>query len=91
MLTTKLPYLCQHYSRSPICIPFQIFSNLIKIIENEDFFPEDVQDVQWGKINEMLGSQDKNVWIEGDATWTQSHAFISIPYSWPPKKVAHSH
>jgi hypothetical protein len=66
------------------------FSQLIRIVGNQEFRPEDVQNTSWNKIDNILGqndfdhsgqSTDRNEdWIDEDAGWHKTPITISVPF-----------
>ena len=56
------------------------FNELVRIVGHHDFRPADIQDVQWGHIDKVFGSQDEDVWIEDDSKWTHTPVTISVPF-----------
>jgi hypothetical protein len=60
----------------------QDFKNLIDIVGNNSFRPEDVCATPWEKINKALASNDyeKEAWIDETAGWNRSSVTISVPF-----------
>ena len=57
------------------------FRELVDIIGDPDFRPEDIRNINWDQINGELGTNDSDgEWLEEDAGWTQSQVTISVPY-----------
>jgi len=56
------------------------FDRLMGIVGSPDFKPTDIRDVNWHKINNVLGSEDEWEWMDGDAGWTRTPVTITVPY-----------
>ena len=64
------------------------FCQLIRIIGNPDFRPEDVQHTSWNKIDADLGRNNfdgsveggEEEWMEEDAGWHRTPITISVPF-----------
>ncbi|EGO23151.1 hypothetical protein SERLADRAFT_371382 [Serpula lacrymans var. lacrymans S7.9] len=57
------------------------FRQLIDIIGNPSFCPEDIQSVKWSKINKDLGLNNLNgEWLDQDAGWQKTPVTISVPF-----------
>ncbi|RDB25500.1 hypothetical protein Hypma_007808 [Hypsizygus marmoreus] len=59
------------------------FQNLIKIVGDPSFRPEDVHAAPWTQINKILGdsAEDSAEW-EDDDRWQTSSVTISVPFQW---------
>jgi hypothetical protein len=55
------------------------FKRLVNIVTDPDFSPADVRKAHWDQINQSLGSDDTNEWVD-DASWTNSPITITIPF-----------
>jgi Plavaka transposase len=58
------------------------FKQLLDIVGDEEFQPEDVRTTHWQKINNQLAlnNWDKDDWIDDDAGWRSSPVEISVPF-----------
>ena len=56
------------------------FHELIQIIGDPEFHPEDVQGVKLDQVNKELGTEDEQEWLDEDAGWTHTTVTISVPY-----------
>lgn len=56
------------------------FDNLMKIIGNPNFNQEDVQNINWDRVNKELGAEDAGEWLDDDAGWTSTPVSISVPF-----------
>ncbi|KAG2054377.1 hypothetical protein BDR06DRAFT_982438 [Suillus hirtellus] len=61
------------------------FKELIDIIGDPDFNPDDIQSMPWGRINSQLGVtvyNDKGEeWEDVDASWHKMQVSIKVPFS----------
>jgi hypothetical protein len=55
------------------------FKQLVNIVTDPDFSPADVRKAHWDKINQSLGSDDTDEWVD-DAGWTNSPITITVPF-----------
>jgi hypothetical protein len=62
----------------------QGFKDLVNIVSDPNFDPNDVRHTKWDKINTILGDNvDDNVageWIDEDAGWKKTRIQISVPF-----------
>jgi hypothetical protein len=56
------------------------FKQLVDIITDPKFSAADVQNTGWDKINTILGSDDREEWIDEDAGWANSPVTITVPF-----------
>lgn len=56
------------------------FDELMKIIGDPRFQPEDIQGVKWDHINKELAADDEREWMDEDAGWVRTPVAISVPY-----------
>lgn len=60
------------------------FSELLNIVGNPDFLPEDVRHAKWAKIDTALAKADFDnedaEWINEDAGWKRTPIHISVPF-----------
>jgi hypothetical protein len=56
------------------------FKQLVDIITDPDFSTADVQNTSWDKINAVLGSNDREEWVDEDAGWVNSPVTITVPF-----------
>jgi len=66
------------------------FQNLLDVVANPNFRPEDVQHSRWSKIDAALGHNDfdgvpkdnsQPAWMDHDAGWKQTPISISVPFN----------
>lgn len=50
------------------------------IISDADFHQDDVRNVNWDRINNKLGAEDADEWLDDDAGWTSTPVSISVPF-----------
>jgi hypothetical protein len=59
----------------------QSFRDLMDVICDPEFHLADVQNINWDRINQELGTDDDTgEWLDDDAGWTQTPVTISVPY-----------
>lgn len=61
------------------------FRDLVNIVGDPAFFPEDVQKMKWAKIDGKLahnddGGDNDNEWLDEDIGWKRSPISISVPF-----------
>lgn len=58
------------------------FKNLLNIVGDSSFKPEDVQSTNWANINTQLAINDwdEGEWVDEDAGWQQSTVTVRIPF-----------
>jgi hypothetical protein len=54
------------------------FKDLVSIVGDPTFSPQDIQDTNWDKVNQTL--VDDAVWDSPDAGWTKTEVSILVPY-----------
>ncbi|KAG2335663.1 hypothetical protein BDR05DRAFT_897973, partial [Suillus weaverae] len=63
----------------------QDFKELIDIVGDAHFDPEDVRDTQWDRINSTLGAsipdKEGDEWEDEDAGWRKTQVTIEVPFS----------
>jgi hypothetical protein len=63
----------------------QSFKELLDIVGQPDFDPDDVQCTHWDKINLQLGAsidnEGESEWEDEDAGWCKTPIVIKIPFS----------
>lgn len=71
------------------------FRQLLKVVGDPDFRPEDVRHTPWKKIDDKLGDNDFDrdgadqvdaEWMDEDAGWKKTPIFISVPFHSRTKK-----
>jgi hypothetical protein len=58
----------------------QSFRELMKIIGDSEFRIEDVRDVNWDQVHNLLVTDEEEEWVDEDAGWVRSSVIISVPY-----------
>ena len=62
----------------------QSFKDLINIVGNADFHPDDVRQTKWDKINRVLGDNveegQEGEWVDDDAGWKTTPVKIQVPF-----------
>ncbi|KAH7904570.1 hypothetical protein BJ138DRAFT_1018968 [Hygrophoropsis aurantiaca] len=62
----------------------QSFKQLLDIVGNANFQPEDVWNTQWKAVNRELGhndfDSDDGEWLDDDESWKKTPVFISVPF-----------
>jgi len=57
------------------------FRDLIDIIGDPEFQPANIQNINWGQIDNKLGTNnDEGEWLDEDAGWMRTPVTISVPY-----------
>jgi hypothetical protein len=56
------------------------FRELMDIIGDSEFNIEDVREVNWDKVNNLLATDEEGEWVDEDAGWVRTLVTISIPY-----------
>ena len=56
------------------------FRELVHIIGDPEFNPADIRDARWDKINQILGDNSPDKWLDNDAGWTNSSVSIIVPF-----------
>jgi hypothetical protein len=56
------------------------FKDLLSIIGSPDFRPEDVCSTKWDQINDRLGGEYEEDWIDAEAGWECKPVTIKVPY-----------
>lgn len=61
----------------------QSFKDLVDIVGDPQFRPEDIQQTKWAKIDRILGQSEDDggeaEWTDDDAGWTKTPITISVP------------
>ena len=63
------------------------FRKLLNIIGDPGFYPDDVRDTQWSKVDAKLGMNDfddgksDGEWMDEDAGWKRTPVTISVPFA----------
>jgi hypothetical protein len=64
----------------------QSFKELVNIISNRDFTPDDIRKTKWPEINAHLATNrfdddgENNEWLDEDAGWIRSPISITVPF-----------
>lgn len=56
------------------------FRELVGIVGDPGFHPDDIRDVRWDHVDKILATEDEGEWMEEDAGWTRTAVTISVPY-----------
>jgi hypothetical protein len=56
------------------------FKDLVEIIGDPQFCPEDIRDAQWDGINKILANNEQEEGMDEDSGWTKTPITIPIPY-----------
>jgi Plavaka transposase len=56
------------------------FRELMNILGDPEFKLEDVRDVNWGQVNDLLATDNEGEWVDDDAGWVHTPVTISVPY-----------
>jgi hypothetical protein len=56
------------------------FRELMNILGDPEFKLEDVRDVNWGQVNDLLATDNEGEWVDDDAGWVRTPVTISVPY-----------
>ncbi|KAI0057935.1 hypothetical protein BV25DRAFT_1872245 [Artomyces pyxidatus] len=56
------------------------FHDLVTIVGDSFYRPEDVGKANWDQINTILGQEDAGEWLDDDAGWTRTPVTISVPF-----------
>src|ERR1700722_16455246 len=56
------------------------FKELVHIVGDPEFHPEDIRDTNWNDINNTLGNDKGDEWLDEDAGWLHTPVTISVPY-----------
>jgi hypothetical protein len=65
------------------------FRELMDIIGDSEFNVEDVREVNWDQVNNLLATDEEGEWVDEDAGWVRTPVTISVPYQ--PRRGQLSH
>jgi hypothetical protein len=63
----------------------------MKIIGDSEFRVEDVRDVNWDQVNNLLATDEEGEWVDEDADWVQSSVTMSVPYQRHHEQLSDPH
>ena len=52
----------------------------MNILNDPEFNLEDVRDVNWDQVNNLLAMDDEREWVDENAGWMRTPVTISVPY-----------